>query len=105
MELKQFERALACFAAIEPTHQMLHFAQAFLVLAEHEPCTFRTVGEALNLTNSSVSRIVRALGQTNRKGTPGFGLVYTAKDPKEGRREIVMLTPKGKALLRSLKAA
>jgi len=28
--------------------------------------------------------------------------MYVAKDPKEGRRLIIMLTPKGKALYRQL---
>ncbi len=92
----------ACFATLDPTHFPNHFAQIFLVVARHEPCTFQKVMDALDLTNSAVSRTVMALGQTSRKGKPGFDLMYVDKDPKEGRRLIIMLTPKGKALYRQL---
>lgn len=102
MDHSQLASALAAFAVLSPTHLPIHFAQIFLVVAKNEPCTFQTVMEALDLTNSAVSRTVMALGQTSRKGTPGFDLMYAAKDPKEGRRLIIFLTPKGKALYRQL---
>ena len=102
MDHNQLASALAAFAVLSPTHLPIHFAQISLVVAESEPCTFQTVMEALDLTNSAVSRTVMALGQTSRKGTPGFDLMYVAKDPKEGRRLIIFLTPKGKALYRQL---
>ena len=102
MDHARLESSLAAFAVLEPTHFPLHFAQIFLVVARHEPCTFQTVMEALDLTNSAVSRTVMALGQTSRKGTPGFDLMYCQKDPKEGRRLLIFLTPKGKALYRQL---
>ncbi len=105
MDLKQFEKALGLISTLDPTHFPNHFTRIFLVIARHEPCTFQKVMDAFDLTHSAVSRTVMALGQTNRKRKPGFDLVYVAKDPKEGRRLIIMLTPKGKALLRSLKAA
>lgn len=102
MDHDQLEKALAAFAVLEPTHFPLHFSQIFLVVARNEPCTFQKVMEALDLTNSAVSRTVMALGQTSRKGTPGFDLMYCEKDPKEGRRLLIFLTPKGKALYRQL---
>ena len=102
MDHDRLVSSLAAFAVLEPTHFPLHFAQIFLVVAQNEPCTFQKVMKALDLTNSAVSRTVMALGQTSRKGTPGFDLMYVAKDPKEGRRLIILLTPKGKALYRQL---
>jgi len=38
----------------------------------------------------------------NRKGHEGFGLVQVVRDPAEGRRFLVQLTPKGKALRRQI---
>ena len=105
MDLSRLARALAAFAVLDPTHFPLHFAQVFLVVAEETPCTFQTVMDRLDLTSSAVSRTVRALGPTDRKGQPGFDLMVCIRDPKEGRRFLIMLTPKGKALARQLEAA
>lgn len=104
MDLRQLQGALGLFAVLEPTHFYAHFAQVFLVICENEPCTLRTIEEALNLSGSAVSRTVHALGDEHRKGKPGFNLVTTARDPEEGRRFLVLLTPKGKALKRQLLA-
>ena len=43
-----------------------------------------------------------ALGQTNRRGDPGYDLLKVDADPSEGRRFIVTLTAKGRALKRQL---
>jgi DNA-binding MarR family transcriptional regulator len=102
MDLRQLDRALGLFAVLEPTHFYAHFAQVFIVIAEHEPCTLKFVEDKLNLSPSAVSRTVHALGDQHRKGRPGFDLVTTEKDPEEGRRFIAFLTPKGKALKRQL---
>ena len=104
MDLHQLARALSPFAVFSPTHFPLHFAQVFLCVAKHGQCTFQTVMNELDLTNSAVSRTIMALGETNRKGQPGFDLLCVVKDPAEGRRFLIMLTPKGKALTRSLQS-
>ena len=82
----------------------LHFCQIFLVVARRGQCTFPELMEELNLTNSAISRSVMAMGDTHRKGTPGFGLLETRKDHREGRRFLVYLSPKGKALYRQLQS-
>lgn len=102
MHLHQLASALAAFAVHSPTHWPNHFSQLFLAVAEHQPATFKELGETLALSNSAVSRTVAALGETHRKGTSGFGLVSVAPDPYEGRRLIVTLTQKGEALKRQL---
>ena len=102
MDLSQLARAMAPFAVLSPTHFPLHFAQVFLVVAQNGQCTFQKVMDELDLTNSAVSRTVMALGQTNRKGQPGYDLLCVVRDPAEGRRFLIMLTPKGKALSRQL---
>jgi DNA-binding MarR family transcriptional regulator len=102
MDLRQLASALSAFAVHSPTHWPNHFSQLFLAVAEHQPATFRELGDVLGLSNSAISRTVAALGDTNRKGADGFGLVAVAPDPYEGRRLIVTLTPKGEALKRQL---
>ena len=104
MDLNQLSRGLAAFAVLDPTHLPIHFAQVFLMVAKEGPCTFQTVMERLDLTNSAVSRTVMALGETNRKGQPGFDLLVTFKDPAEGRRFLIALSAKGKALARQLQS-
>ncbi|BAQ94459.1 transcriptional regulator [uncultured phage_MedDCM-OCT-S38-C3] len=105
MDVDQLGRALGLFSTLSPTHLPVHFVQTFLIVAEHDgPCTFRTIEQALDLTNSSVSRTVAALGQAHRRGHDGFDLVTVQPDPDEGRRLVVTLTTKGKALHRQLKS-
>ena len=105
MDLAQLGRALAAFAAAadEPTHLYVHMVQAFLEIARRKRATFEEIAEAVGITPSSVSRVVSALGERHRTGRPGFGWVYTIRDPDEGRRLIAMLTPKGEAIARLLK--
>jgi DNA-binding MarR family transcriptional regulator len=102
MDLRELEGALAAFAVLSPTSFPIHHAQVFLVVAARGHVTYQEIEEALNLTNSTVSRTVNALGETHRKGYPGLDLLEVYRDPEEGRRYLVRLTAKGKALLRQL---
>jgi DNA-binding MarR family transcriptional regulator len=102
MDLRQLERALAAFSVLSPTSLPVHHAQVFLFVARHGPCSYEALEEALALSNSTVSRTVHALGDQHRKGYDGYGLLELARDPEEGRRYLVSLTAKGKALLRQL---
>ncbi len=104
MDLSQLESALAAFSFLSPTSFPVHHAEVFLLVAKEGPCTYDAIEKALNLSNSTVSRTVMALGELHRKGYPGHGLLETYSDPAEGRRYLVRLTAKGKALLRQLQA-
>jgi DNA-binding MarR family transcriptional regulator len=103
MDLDQLARALDAFAAHEPTHLYLHHVQVFLEVARHGRRTYEEIAAALNITPSSVSRIAQSLSDTHRNGTPGFGLVGILRDPEEGRRYVLMLSPKGEAMARQLR--
>lgn len=103
MDLAQLGRALEAFSAQEPTHLYVHTVQVFLEVARRGQCTYEEISEALNLTNSSVSRVINAIGHTHRSGRPGYGWVETFRDPDEGRRFLVRLTSKGEALARLIK--
>ena len=100
MQLMTASNLLGAFAVFSKTHMPVHFCQAYLevCLADeaNEPCTFRRLEEALDLTNSSVSRTVAALGKAHRRGHDGFDLVDVIRDPEQGRRFLIRLTPKGR---------
>lgn len=102
MDLRQLERALAAFSVLSPTSFPVHHAEVFLYVARHGPCSYEALEEALDLSNSTISRTVHALGEQHRKGYDGHGLLDLKRDPQEGRRFMVSLTAKGKALLRQL---
>ena len=102
MDLASLSQALAVFAAQDPTRFPLHQARLFLEVAATEPCTFEHLEEALNLTNSSVSRSVSALSDRNRHGDRGYRLLTVERDPDEGRRLLVRLSSKGRTLLQQL---
>lgn len=104
MDHRQLGAALASFAVLSPTHLPIHFVQIFLVVGEKKQVTFQELMGELNLTNSAISRSVMAMGETHRKGKPGFELLETFKDPAEGRRFLVRLSPKGRALYRSIQS-
>lgn len=105
MDLRQLERSLAAFAVLDPASFPLHHAQVFVVVALQGTPTYGDIEEALNLTNSSVSRTVNALGATHRRGYSGLGLLETFPDPEDMRRFRVRLTAKGKALMRQIEMA
>ena len=102
MDLFELEKGLEAFATINPTGMPLHHVQVFIFICRNEGCTYAEIEEALNLTNSTVSRTINALGETHRKGYKGFELLEVQPDPEEGRRFCVWLKPKGKALKRQL---
>ena len=105
MQLAQLSKALGVFAPLSPTHLYCHFVAVFLEVCNADgPVTFRELQDALDLTNSAISRTVQALGKTNRRGEPGYDLLKCHPDPDEGRRFIVTLTAKGKAVQRQLVA-
>ena len=54
--------------------------------------TYGELEYKFNLTNSSISRTIARLGETNRRGYKGLGLVETKNDPEEGRRYLVTLS-------------
>jgi len=105
MDLAKLAAAADAFAAQhrDPTAVPLHHWRLFIEVGRlGGRCTYKQLQDALSLNNSSVSRTCNALGTEHRNGRPGLELLTTFPDPKEGRRFIVALTPKGAALLRNL---
>jgi DNA-binding MarR family transcriptional regulator len=53
----------------------------------------------VGITQASVSRNVAALSKWHRLGKPGADYVEQIEDPRERRRKIVYLTPKGRKVV------
>ena len=74
--------------------------EAFLLVAMNEGCSLRDITEMSGKPQSTMSRHLLDLGDTNRQGGVGLGLVRWRIAPDELRRKEYTLTPKGRGLLR-----
>jgi DNA-binding MarR family transcriptional regulator len=54
------------------------------------------------LSQSSISRNVKAMSKYHRLGKPGLNLMEAVIDPREPRRRLVFLTAEGKAFITKL---
>jgi DNA-binding transcriptional ArsR family regulator len=70
-----------------------------------EPLTLKELSERVGLPYTTVSRHLRYLGDYERLGVPGLGLVRTDIYPLNRRQKVATLTPKGKALASRLEHA
>jgi DNA-binding MarR family transcriptional regulator len=65
-------------------------------------CTMVQLKDNLGLAQSSVSRSIAALSKLQQQDKLGLNLVKAIEDPRERRRKVVKLTPKGEYLMRNL---
>lgn len=77
----------------------------FLYVASHDGCHKQAMEDALGLTAASSSRNTDILS----KGRPGrsaegLDLITKEVDPSNRRRQVLTLTPRGKALAQHMKA-
>ena len=95
--LHKAERVLAEFRKIEPEILATQI-QMFLLVAMFPGSTAKDLCERVGISQSSGSRNIAALGKVHRYGKPGYGLVQQEEDPRERRRKLITLTPKGRVL-------
>ncbi len=95
---------MAVLGSLDPGKLPFHHAQVLLFIAQQEPVTYRQIEEAFDLSNAAASRIVNSLGQHAKHRKECLGLVEVIIDPSEGRRYLVRLTKKGKAVRDAIKA-
>lgn len=72
----------------------------FLAIALRPGITMEQMGADVGISQSSCSRNVAALSKWHRLGKPGADYVEAFEDPKERRRKIMYLTPKGARVAR-----
>ena len=74
----------------------------FLYIASHNPCHKEALEEDLGFTTASASRNIDWLTNKHRLKKPGMGIVIKQRDPVNGRRLIIKLSPKGEELIANL---
>ncbi|CAB4139643.1 MarR Transcriptional regulators [uncultured Caudovirales phage] len=79
-------------------------AHALLVIAKRPGLTMQELSDETGLAQSSCSRNVAALSEWHRYGKPGLDLVASEDDPRERRRKVMWLTPKGRTVVGKLMA-
>lgn len=101
-EEKAYMRSLRL--AIEPFRQMrpnlpLQYLYAFLLVAEQEGKSVNEYAEFTETPQSVMTRHLLDIGDRNRTGEEGFGLVTQERDRTDLRRHHARITPKGKAMV------
>lgn len=91
-------------AAIRHT-MPLQYMRTFLLVCLYPGRSVDELADLAGVAQSVMSRHLRDIGPTNRHLEPGFGLIDITFDPKDMRRHIYVLTPKGKGLAHELGAA
>lgn len=94
-------RAIEAFRTLDPDLP-IQYALSFLTIARNEGMSIRDLSERLGIAQSSASRNVAALSKWHSFGKAGHDLVHAEEDPRERRRKILSLTPRGRELAERL---
>jgi DNA-binding MarR family transcriptional regulator len=100
-QLKLIQTLLKEFREIDPW-MGVQTAETFIVIAMRPGVSMSEVSEDTGLAQSSCSRNVALLSKWHRLGKPGANLVEAVEDPRERRRKIMYLNPRGIAKVRSI---
>ncbi|HSK40358.1 MAG TPA: helix-turn-helix domain-containing protein [Arenibaculum sp.] len=102
-EVSTLVRVLEALRRLDPD-MPIQYALSFLTVAQNEGLSIRELSERLGIAQSSASRNVAALSRWRGFDRPGHDLVQATEDPRERRRKVVTLTPRGRALVDELRA-
>jgi len=80
----------------------LPFATVFLMIALDEGHGVNAYARAMGIHRSAMSRYLRDIGARARNGGPGLGLVTVKPHRSEQRRHEVLLTPKGRSIIKQI---
>jgi DNA-binding MarR family transcriptional regulator len=94
-------RLLSTIREIHP-HIEAHQVQILLEIAQKPISTMKELADASDVALSSISRNLDVLGDRHWRGGPGLGLVAKDWDPREPRRMIAWLTPRGQEVVGGL---
>ena len=97
-KIAAINKLLSTIREIDPQIEA-HQVQILLEVAQKPLSTRRELADATDVALSSISRNLDALGDVHRKGKSGLGLVAKDWDPREPRRMVAWLTPKGKEVV------
>jgi len=102
-EIATVVRVLEAFRRFDPD-MPIQYALSFLTIAQHEGLSMGDLAQRLGIAQSSASRNIAALSRWHSFGKAGHDLVEALEDPRERRRKIVSLTPRGHRLVAALRA-
>lgn len=83
---------------------VMHHLQMLIFIGNHRSVTYQQIQEEFDLSNVAASRSANALCDTARHRQNPYGLVQIYRDPHEGRRYRLALSPKGLHLYEQLEA-
>lgn len=84
------------------TEMQIQLVALLIIVAQRPGVHQRDMAGLVGVSQSSVSRNVRALSRHHRDGSPGFGLVEQRPDASDGRSQRLFLTAAGVALVARL---
>jgi len=102
-EITLVVRVLEEFRRLDPDLP-IQYALSFLTIAQHEGMSMGELAHHLGIAQSSASRNIAALSKWHSFGKAGHDLVEAHEDPRERRRKLVELTPRGRKLVQILEA-
>jgi len=102
-EIATVVRVLEEFRRFDPD-MPIQYALSFLTIAQNEGLSMGDLAQRLGIAQSSASRNIAALSRWHSFGKDGHNLVEAREDPRERRRKIVSLTPRGHHLVATLRA-
>jgi DNA-binding MarR family transcriptional regulator len=100
--LNKLLRAVEEFRKIDP-EMPPQTIETYLWVAMQPGLTMKEIADRVGLSQSAISRNIQALSKWHRLNKPGYDLVTATEDPRERRRKIVTLTPKGERVATSLR--
>lgn len=80
----------------------LRCVQAFLAVALHPGESVTELSRLCDLNVNTMSRNLRDIGERDRWGGAGSGLVVGKSNPQDARERAYYLTPAGEAMLRKI---
>lgn len=92
---------MTAFRNVNPT-MSIQVCHTLALIAIHEGVSLVELGRISGFKMSTISRNILDLGTRNRKREPGYGLVETVTDPMELRKKKILLTSKGRELIRQV---
>lgn len=98
---RAFSNALALLRSLDSEFPAQR-AHVLMQIALQPGMTVAQIGDAVDLSQSAVSRTLLKLQKFERLGVPGLDLIEQVVDPRESRRRLVFLSQNGKTFMTKL---